>query len=116
MDDFDQWKKEFISINEDFDVIYLPTNGAIKGWDDESGRMFVLENTKIVTFTCDDFMVDYAVFGLTKIAEEQGEWVAEAILRIIKGKPIENIPIGRNTKYNKLVNKELANNNRFSPM
>lgn len=112
--DFESWKQFFINANETADIIYLPTNGAINNWDEKEAKIFVEQNLKIPVVTCDDFMMPYAVFGLTKVAREQGEWIAEKALEILSGKnPIE-IPIAKNEKFNAWLNKKLANKIHFN--
>ena len=44
----------------------------------------------------DDFMMPFAVFGLTKIQAEQGIWAAETALKILNGQDIRNFPLARN--------------------
>ena len=73
VDDFDAWKAAFVEAQNNANLIYLPTNGAIKGWDNEAARKFVAGHISKPSFTCDDFMMPYVVFGLTKIPYEQGE-------------------------------------------
>ena len=41
VDDFDQWKPVFKEANQLYDLIYLPTNGAIKGWKREEAIEFI---------------------------------------------------------------------------
>lgn len=107
VDDFNAWKKEFMIANEQSDLIYIPTNGAIKNWEEQAGKEFVLVNTKKPVITCDDFMMPYAVFGLTKVAKEQGTWAAEVALKILNGQKVSSIPIAKNKQYVPWVNKSL---------
>jgi hypothetical protein len=48
--------------------------------------------------TCDDFMMSYAVLGLTKITEEQGEWVAKEAMEVYNGKSISQVALTQNNK------------------
>jgi len=41
VDDFDSWKTHFKEGNKLYDIIYIPTNGAIKGWDRDEARNFL---------------------------------------------------------------------------
>ena len=93
VDDFESWKDKFIIGNQQVDLILLSSNGAIKNWDKEEAISFVKENTRIPTFTCNDFLMPYAVFGLTKIAEEQGILAADIALEILEGKSPKDIPL-----------------------
>ena len=72
VDDFEDWKSVFIDGNETFDVIYLQTRGAIKGWDHDEALKVIDQHIKVPLVTCEDFMMPYAVFGLTQLSKEQG--------------------------------------------
>ncbi len=113
--DFAAWKQEFLRGQRDADVVYLPTNGAIKGWDKPAAIEWVREHIRVPVVTCDDFMMPYAVFGLTKIAREQGEWAANAALEILGGKSPGQIPIVENRRTRCFVNQALAEPHRISP-
>lgn len=94
---FDDWKREFVRAQTEADILYLPTNGAIQGWDAAEAKAFVLGKTRKPSVTCDDFMTPYAAFGLTKVAAEQGEWAAESAAAILQGKASPaSIAIARN--------------------
>lgn len=107
-DNFDTWKQYFLEANKNADLIYMPTNGAIKNWDKAEAEKFVDENLKIPAVTCDDFMMPYAVFGLTKVAKEQGEWAAKTALEILSGKKPNEIPYAKNVQTRALLNTKLA--------
>jgi len=107
-DDFGTWKNYFLEANQSADLIYMPTNGAIKNWNDTAAHSFVQENLRIPAITCDDFMMPYAVFGLTKVAKEQGEWAANAALEILSGKEPEKIQITKNVQTKAYLNTKLA--------
>lgn len=92
VDDFEQWKKAFNEVSISSDLIYMPTNGAIRNWDREDAMAFVKQNLNVPTITCDDFIIDYCVFGLTKAAKEQGEWAAQTALLILDGTAPSEIP------------------------
>ena len=108
VDDFDQWKRAFLDAQQNQDVVYLPTNGAIRGWDAAAAMEWVRGNIRKPVVTCDDFMMPYAVFGLTKIAREQGEFAARAALEILSGKRPADIPVVSNRQTRCLVNPDLA--------
>ncbi len=108
VDSFEHWKTGFINANENHDILYVPTNGAIKNWDNEIAKAFVKSNIQIPVITCDDFMMDYAALGLTKVAKEQGIWSAGTALKILAGEKVSNIPITKNQQYNSWINKPLA--------
>jgi ABC-type uncharacterized transport system substrate-binding protein len=108
VNEFTDWKTAFIAANQNFDLIYLPTNGSIKNWDKAEAIETVSQNIKVPVITCDDFMMPYCVFGMTKVASEQGEWAAKTALEVLNGKSIGEISLTRNTKTKTHFNRELA--------
>lgn len=115
VDSFAAWKQAFIQASEKFDIIYTPTNGAVKGWNEIEAKEFVYNHITKPVFTCDDFMMPYAVVGFTKVASEQGRWVAETIKRINRGEEIINIPQTRNTESKIWINSKLSEKIGFKP-
>lgn len=108
VDNFEEWKRAFAAAQRDNDVVYLPTNGGIRGWDAAAATEWVRRNIRKPVVTCDDFMMPYAVFGLTKVAREQGEWAARAALEILHGKRPGDIPMVPNQQTRCFLNPELA--------
>jgi len=115
VDDFDSWKTEFKNGNQIYDIIYISTNGAIKNWDHNEAVNFVMQNMEVPVVTCEDFMMPYAVVGLTKVAKEQGIWAARTAKEIMKGKSPSDYPVTRNQMSTLWFNKELAEKIRFEP-
>ena len=111
--DFEQWKKYFKEANQTSDLIYMPTNGAVKNWSDEEAQKLIEETLQIPAITCDDFMMPFVVFGLTKIAREQGEWAAETALKIFNGTLPSEIPYTKNSQTKAWLNKTLADKTDF---
>jgi ABC-type uncharacterized transport system substrate-binding protein len=112
-DDFETWKAMFLKANSDADLIYMPTNGAIKNWDNNTAKEIIEENIKIPVVTCDDFMMPYAVFGLTKVAREQGVWAAKTAMEVLHGKSPADIPQTRNREMKAWLNDTLADRINF---
>ncbi|HBH82903.1 MAG: hypothetical protein A2X05_06530 [Bacteroidetes bacterium GWE2_41_25] len=56
--------------------------GSIKNWEKAEAVEIVSQNINVPIITCDDFMMPYCVFGMTKVAFEQGEWAAKLIIII----------------------------------
>jgi ABC-type uncharacterized transport system substrate-binding protein len=112
--DYATWKREFRR-GQAWDVVYLPTNGAVAGWDDADARRFVGETICRPVVTCDDFMIPYAVLGLVKVAREQGEWAGRAALEILAGRRPSDIPLVHNTQTRALFNADLAARIGFVP-
>jgi ABC-type uncharacterized transport system substrate-binding protein len=115
VDDFDQWKAAFKKGNQAYDIIYLPTNGAIKGWDRDEAIEFINKHIQVPVVTTEDFMMPYVVFGLTKVAKEQGIWVAHTAKKILNGSKITDFPVTRNKKSTYWINTSLAEKIGFEP-
>jgi ABC-type uncharacterized transport system substrate-binding protein len=115
VDNFDQWKVIFEEANHVYDIIYLPTHGAIKGWDHEEAVSFIGEHIQVPVVTTEDFMMPYAVFGLTKVAKEQGIWVAVTAKKILKGSDPADFPVTRNKESSYWINTSLAEKIGFVP-
>jgi ABC-type uncharacterized transport system substrate-binding protein len=108
VDDFDSWKSVFTHANEAYDIIYLQTRGAIRGWDQNQAIKHIDQHIKVPLVTCEDFMMPYAVFGLTQLSEEQGMLAAEKVKAILNGESPKNIPITKNSLSRVWINPRLA--------
>jgi ABC-type uncharacterized transport system substrate-binding protein len=106
--DFDAWKEGFLEGNKSSDLVYIPTNGAIANWDEQLAISFIKENIQKPVMSCDDFMMPYCVFGLTKVQSEQGVWAAETALSILEGKDPASIPQAKNKQTQIWFNPTLA--------
>ncbi len=115
VDNFKQWKTVFAEANHIHDIIYLPTNGAIKGWDREEAVNFINEHINVPVVTTEDFMMPYCVYGLTKVAKEQGIWVAVTAKKILSGSSLTEFPVTRNKQSTHWINTELAEKIGFEP-
>mgnify|MGYP006282766805 FL=1 len=108
VDNYTDWKAAFLHANESADLIFFVTNGAIQNWDAEDAKAFITEHIKKPIFTADDFMMEYAVFGFTKVAKEQGIWAAERALEIINGASPRDFPVTKNQQAEIYINTLLA--------
>ncbi len=108
VEDFDAWKEGFLEGNQSSDLVYIPTNGAIANWDKQLAINFIKENIQKPVMSCDDFMMPYCVFGLTKVQSEQGVWAAETALSILDGKDPASIPQAKNKQTQIWFNPSLA--------
>jgi len=115
VDDFEGWKSAFVEGNGTCDVIYLQTRGAIKNWDHDEALRVIDQHIKVPLVTCEDFMMPYAVFGLTQVSKEQGMWAAETAKRILRGENPRDIPISKNQMSNVWINTSLAERIDFVP-
>jgi ABC-type uncharacterized transport system substrate-binding protein len=115
VDDFASWKSVFIEANLNYDIIYLQTRGAIKDWDHEEAIRHIDLHIKIPLVTCEEFMMPYAVFGLTQVSKEQGMIAATKAKLILNGASPAELPISRNNMTNAWINSSLAEKISFTP-
>jgi ABC-type uncharacterized transport system substrate-binding protein len=115
VEDFTTWKSVFIDANQTYDVIYLQTRGAIKGWDHDEAMKVIDQHIKVPLVTCEDFMMPYAVFGLTQLSKEQGMWAAETAKKILNGTNPADIPVSKNKMTNVWINSSLSEKIGFLP-
>lgn len=106
--EFEEWKRRFAEAQTGVDVLYLPTVGAIRGWDGDQARRWVRRHSRVPSFTCDEFMMDYVAFGVVKVAREQGEWAARSAQRILQGERPSRIPLAENRQSRCLWNEAVA--------
>jgi ABC-type uncharacterized transport system substrate-binding protein len=105
---FAEWKKAFAALQTSADVVLLGNNAGLKDWNDAEAKAFVAANVKVPVGCAYDFMMPYAMLGLTKIEEEQGAWAGAAAIRILKGEAPASIPIVANKQSKIFINPKLA--------
>ena len=60
-------------------------------------------------------MMPYSAFGYTKVASEQGEWAANAAIKILDGISPGEIPLATNKKWDIWLNEELLDKLQIRP-
>lgn len=101
------WKKMFVKLQKDCDILILLSYMGIKDWDKQEMKEFVLKNTKIPTGTSTRFMRYYALITFARIPEEQGTWVGNQALSLLNGQSINSIVSTRNKEHVKFVNEKI---------
>ncbi len=105
---FEEWKREFLKLQDEVDVLIVGNNGGIKGWNEREAQRFAEANTRIPTGCLLDWLTPYSFLGATRLASEQGQYVASTALKILDGMSIEDIPIVRNTQADIIINMRIA--------
>lgn len=108
--DFPHWKKEFVQLQKETDMMVFGSLGALDLQEETMGdvKAFVIENTRVPTAAYDAFMKEVCLVTLSTIPQEQGEWSAATALRILDGVSPEDIPMVRNRKGKLYLNMEIA--------
>lgn len=105
---FAEWKRAFIELQDEVDVLIIGNNGGIQGWDDLEAQQFALQNTRIPTGCLLDWIAPVVFLGATRSAQEQGSYAASTALKIMNGTPPSRIPIVGNVEANIIINMKIA--------
>lgn len=105
---FEEWKTEYVKLQDETDMLIVINNAGISGWDDTEAMKFTRENTKIPTGSSHDFIAPFVLIDYAKLAEEQGELAAGIAMNILEGKSPKDLPIVSNKKGQLYVNMAIA--------
>lgn len=112
--DFSQWGTALQSSSK-YDFVVIGSHAGIKGWDNELARRVALQVSSKISVTLDSWMMPYSAFGYTKVASEQGEWAANAAIKILDGISPGEIPLATNKKWDIWLNEELLDKLQIRP-
>jgi ABC-type uncharacterized transport system substrate-binding protein len=104
----EEWKEAFLKLQDEVDILIFENNAGIYDWSDSDAEAFALNHTKIPVGTTNSWTIQSSFIGMTKIAEEQGEWSAQTALRILNGTRPSDIPIVTNEKGKLYINLKIA--------
>jgi ABC-type uncharacterized transport system substrate-binding protein len=105
--DMAAWKAAFKKIQGEFDLLIVDNVVGINDFDAKAGEAFAVANAKIPSGAVQGVNMPYALLGYLKVAEEQGEWSANAALKILGGTSPADIPIAKNKKGSLVVNAKI---------
>ncbi len=108
VDNFAQWKKEYLRLQDSVDMLLFFTAVGIEGWNDEQAEQFILAHTRIPSAGTGDHHIRFALLGQVRIAEEQGWWAGKTALRILNGTSPAEIPVTTNKRSRIYLNMRLA--------
>ncbi|MCV6639347.1 ABC transporter substrate binding protein [Candidatus Albibeggiatoa sp. nov. NOAA] len=106
---FEEWKQAYTKLQQQVDQLLLVSPKGIQGWDNDLAVDFVLENTDIPSGTVQQWMMSFTTMGFVKVPQEQGEWAAQAALKILAGQSPSEIPIEQNKKGKLVINLKISN-------
>ncbi len=89
------------------DLIIMGSNAGINDWDRDEVRAFVGGAAKRLSVTNHYWMMPYTMVGITKVAEEHGEWAGRTALKILGGMQPGEIPIVANSRRDIWINPEV---------
>lgn len=104
---FNDWTDKYL-MSQSADFIIINNNAGITGWDEEKAHAIVSQSGRLPSFTVYEWMMPYAMIGVTKDPAEQGEWAASAARSVLDGMRISNIPIIPNQRWNLWRNDSLT--------
>lgn len=107
--EFEEWKKQFINLQKEVDIIYIGNVHGINNFNKEEAIEFVETNISLPTCSTLDFTSEFGAINYIRLAEEQGEYVAETAIRILNGSYPSDIPVVMNKKGRVLINNRLVN-------
>jgi hypothetical protein len=105
---FDQFKTLFLRAQNETDMLFVRNYAGIAGWDPAAAEAFLLANTLVPTGSHLEHMDRFVVYTMGKVPEEQGEWAARAVLRVLAGEKPGDIPLARNQRTRLVVNLKMA--------
>jgi len=105
---FADWKSAYKSLQNQVDVILFENNAGIADWSDKRAENFAIANVEVPVGTTNPWTMQSSLLGLTKVPEEQGEWSAKTVLRILDGENVSEIPLVNNKKGELHLNLKMA--------
>lgn len=100
------WKQGYLEAQA-ADFIIMGNQAGIGDWNREEALEHVRRHGGTFTVTYLDWMTPFAMFGMAKVAAEQGEWAGKAAVLILRGTPPAKIPVVANRRWNMFANPEL---------
>ena len=105
---FAELKEAFIELQSQVDALQLYDTYSVDGFNVEEMIDFAHKHTIIPTFGSSYTTILHTLLGTPKIGEEQGEWMANTALEVLKGKKIKDIPITKNKRAKIYLNLPIA--------
>lgn len=105
---FDQWKKEYIKLQTDVDMLLILSSMGMPDFSTKAATAFVVKHGKIPSGATLKMNADLVDITYAKIPKEQGEWAAKTALKILSGVLPQKISIVKNKKAAIYLNMKLA--------
>lgn len=105
--DLDAWKTAYVDLQDKTDALLIRNDG-IQGWDNAAMADFCEQNARIPCGAVQEEVAPFAFATYAKIAEEQGEWAAQAGLQILAGTKPNAVGETKNKKAKIILNMKIA--------
>lgn len=109
----EQWVEAYGRAQET-DLAVIGSNAGIADWNEDRAQSGVLGLTRKLSVTNHEWMMPFAIIGVTKMPEEHGEWAGKAALAILGGVAPSAIPIVPNNRRDIWVNLRIIDAARLS--
>jgi len=103
-----EFKDTFLTAQQESDIVLVSNNAGAPDWNEDQMKQFMLDHTSVPTISVNRWMASYVLADVGKVPEEQGEWAAQAALKILGGTSPADIPIEQNKKGRLILNLDLA--------
>ncbi|MCU7934217.1 MAG: hypothetical protein KZQ99_04970 [Candidatus Thiodiazotropha sp. (ex Dulcina madagascariensis)] len=108
VDDFETWKKRYLALQDEVDMVILGNQNGVRGWNTREAVAFTREHTRIPSGALSPGRMAFTLLGYLRLPEEQGRWAAGAALKILDGATPSSIPVVRNQQARVVINHELS--------
>ncbi len=100
--------------SQKYDFVIIGSSAGINDWHKAEVISEIMHSTRKLSVTIQGWMMSYAIFGLTKIPEEQGEWAGQVAVAILNGAKPSEIPIVSNRKWDMWINQGILKNTNIN--
>lgn len=108
VNNFAAWKREYLALQEQVDILFLRNVGGIPDWNHEEALSFIKNNTKVITGNVNYTINQYALLSFCKLEREYAEYAAKTALEVLRGREVNTIPITTNVEAQVFINTTLA--------
>lgn len=108
VDSFEAWKKKYLALQAEVDMVILGNQHGVSGWNLREAVAFTRKHTRIPSGALAPGRMEFTLLGYLRSPEEQGRWAAQAALKILDGAAPSSIPLARNQQAEVVINHALS--------
>jgi len=105
---FEEWKTEYLRLQNSVDILILRNFSGIDGWDDSEAIEHAANHSKIPSGTVSVRLQNMTLVAFPKLNEEFGEYAGTTVLSILEGNSPETMEIEKNKRSMVFLNMPLA--------